>query len=57
MRAPDYVENFGIDAYLHDELDPSIDVLRADGYESRRSPIRSARAPASSIMRSASACP
>ena len=33
MRAPDYVENYGIDAYLRDELDPSIEALRTDGYE------------------------
>jgi peptidoglycan-N-acetylglucosamine deacetylase len=33
LRAPAYVENHGIDAYLRDELDPSIDVMRADGYE------------------------
>ncbi|HET7503981.1 MAG TPA: polysaccharide deacetylase family protein [Kofleriaceae bacterium] len=33
LRAPDYVENHGIDAYLHDELDPSIQALRDDGYE------------------------
>jgi peptidoglycan/xylan/chitin deacetylase (PgdA/CDA1 family) len=33
LRAPDYVDDHGLDAYLHDELDPSIDVLRADGFE------------------------
>jgi hypothetical protein len=33
LRAPDYVEDHGIDAYLHDELDPSIAVLRDQGFE------------------------
>ncbi|HEU4730316.1 MAG TPA: polysaccharide deacetylase family protein [Kofleriaceae bacterium] len=33
LRAPDYVEDHGIDAYLHDELDPSIQILRDDGFE------------------------
>jgi hypothetical protein len=33
FRAPDYVDDHGLDAYLRDELDPSIDVLRADGFE------------------------
>ncbi len=33
FRAPDYVEDHGIDAYLHDELDPSIAVLRDQGFE------------------------
>jgi len=32
-RAPAYVEAHGITAYLEDEALPSIDVLRADGYE------------------------
>ena len=32
LRAPDYVENYGIDAYLHDEVDPSIAVLQDEGY-------------------------
>ncbi len=32
MRAPDYVENYGLGAYLRDELDPSIAILQADGY-------------------------
>ncbi|HEX4421580.1 MAG TPA: polysaccharide deacetylase family protein [Kofleriaceae bacterium] len=32
LRAPDYVDENGLDAYLHDELDPSIDELRADGF-------------------------
>jgi Polysaccharide deacetylase len=33
LRAPDYVENYGLEAYLRNELDPSIEVLRNDGYE------------------------
>lgn len=33
LRAPDYVEAHGLAAYLRDEVDPSIDGLRADGYE------------------------
>jgi peptidoglycan/xylan/chitin deacetylase (PgdA/CDA1 family) len=33
FRAPEYVENHGLAAYLHDELDPSIDVLRRDGFD------------------------
>jgi hypothetical protein len=33
LRAPDYVEDHGIDDYLHDELDPSIQVLRDQGFE------------------------
>ncbi len=33
LRAPDYVEDHGLDAYLHDEADPSIAVLRDDGFE------------------------
>ena len=33
LRAPDYVEQHGLAAYLHDEVEPSIAVLRADGYE------------------------
>ena len=33
FRAPDFVESYGIDAYLHDELDPSIAALRSDGFE------------------------
>jgi peptidoglycan/xylan/chitin deacetylase (PgdA/CDA1 family) len=32
-RAPDYVEDHGINAYLRDEVDPSIAVLRDAGYE------------------------
>jgi hypothetical protein len=33
FRAPEYVENHGLAAYLRDELDPSIEVLRRDGFE------------------------
>jgi hypothetical protein len=33
LRAPDYVEDHGLDAYLHDEMDPSIQALVDDGYE------------------------
>jgi hypothetical protein len=33
LRAPDYAEQHGIDAYLRDEMQPSIDALRADGFE------------------------
>jgi hypothetical protein len=33
LRAPEYVEDFGLDAYLEDEVLPSIHVLRDDGYE------------------------
>jgi peptidoglycan/xylan/chitin deacetylase (PgdA/CDA1 family) len=32
LHAPDYVDENGLDAYLHDELDPSIQDLRADGF-------------------------
>jgi hypothetical protein len=32
-RGPDYVEEHGIAAYLRDEIDPSIAVLRDNGYE------------------------
>jgi peptidoglycan/xylan/chitin deacetylase (PgdA/CDA1 family) len=32
LHAPDYVEQFGLDAYLHDEVDPSIKVLRDEGF-------------------------
>jgi peptidoglycan/xylan/chitin deacetylase (PgdA/CDA1 family) len=32
-RAPQYVEEYGLDTYLHDDLDPSIEALRADGFE------------------------
>jgi len=33
LHAPDYVDAYGLDAYLRDELDPSIEVLRNDGFE------------------------
>ncbi|HEX4419376.1 MAG TPA: polysaccharide deacetylase family protein [Kofleriaceae bacterium] len=33
LRAPDYVEDHGLDAYLRDEMDPSIQALVDDGYE------------------------
>ncbi len=33
LRAPDYVENFGLAAYLADEILPSITLLRQEGYE------------------------
>jgi len=32
LRAPDYVEEHGLDAYLHDEVDPSFARLRQDGF-------------------------
>jgi hypothetical protein len=32
LRAPPYVEDHGLDAYLDDEVVPSIEVLRQDGY-------------------------
>jgi hypothetical protein len=32
MRAPEYVEQYGLNAYVRDEVDPSIAILRADGY-------------------------
>ncbi|HEX3758654.1 MAG TPA: polysaccharide deacetylase family protein [Kofleriaceae bacterium] len=32
LRAPDYVEQHGLDAYLHDEVDPSFARLREDGF-------------------------
>jgi peptidoglycan/xylan/chitin deacetylase (PgdA/CDA1 family) len=32
LHAPDYVDQNGLDAYLHDELDPSIQVLRDEGF-------------------------
>lgn len=32
-RAPEMVEQVGLAAYLRDEVDPSIDALRADGYD------------------------
>jgi len=33
LRAPDYVEEHGLNAYVHDEVDPSLALLRADGFE------------------------
>jgi hypothetical protein len=33
LRAPEYVENRGLNAYLREEVDPSIAALRDDGYE------------------------
>ncbi len=33
LRAPEYVEDFGVEAYLADEVRPSIEILRADGFE------------------------
>jgi hypothetical protein len=33
LRAPVYVEEHGLTAYLDNEVQPSIDQLRADGYE------------------------
>jgi hypothetical protein len=32
LRAPDYVEEHGLNAYLRDEVDPSFAMLRADGF-------------------------
>jgi peptidoglycan/xylan/chitin deacetylase (PgdA/CDA1 family) len=32
LRAPDYVEQHGLNAYLHDEVDPSFEMLRHDGF-------------------------
>jgi len=32
LRAPDYVEQHGLNAYLHNEVDPSIAILRDDGF-------------------------
>jgi peptidoglycan/xylan/chitin deacetylase (PgdA/CDA1 family) len=32
LRGPDYVENYGVDAYLRNEIDPSIELMRSDGY-------------------------
>jgi peptidoglycan/xylan/chitin deacetylase (PgdA/CDA1 family) len=32
LRAPDYVEENGLNAYVHDEVDPSFALLRADGF-------------------------
>jgi hypothetical protein len=33
LRGPDYVEARGMSAYLSDEVDPSIDDLRAQGFD------------------------
>jgi len=33
MRAPEYVEDHGLNAYVHDEVDPSIAILRSEGFE------------------------
>jgi hypothetical protein len=33
LRAPEYVEEHGLNAYVRDEVDPSIEILRNDGYE------------------------
>ena len=32
LHAPEYVEQYGLNAYLHDEVDPSIQVLRDQGF-------------------------
>lgn len=32
LRAPDYVEEHGLNAYVRDEVDPSIEILRGDGF-------------------------
>jgi peptidoglycan/xylan/chitin deacetylase (PgdA/CDA1 family) len=32
LRAPDYVEEHGLNAYLRDEVDSSLAMLRADGF-------------------------
>jgi peptidoglycan/xylan/chitin deacetylase (PgdA/CDA1 family) len=32
LRAPDYVDEHGLNTYLHDEVDPSFAMLRADGF-------------------------
>jgi hypothetical protein len=32
LRAPEYVEQRGLNAYVHDEVDPSIAILRNDGF-------------------------
>lgn len=32
LRAPDYVEQHGLNAYVHDEVDPSIQILRDEGF-------------------------
>jgi peptidoglycan/xylan/chitin deacetylase (PgdA/CDA1 family) len=33
LRAPEYVDDHGLDAYMTEEAQPSIDVLRGDGYD------------------------
>lgn len=33
LRAPDYVDNYGLEAYLRNEVDSSIAMLRDDGFE------------------------
>ncbi|MEO6773369.1 MAG: polysaccharide deacetylase family protein [Kofleriaceae bacterium] len=33
LRGPNYVEAHGLDAYIHDEVVPSFELLRADGYD------------------------
>lgn len=33
LRAPEYVEQHGLNAYVREEVDPSIQVLRDDGFE------------------------
>lgn len=33
LRAPEYVEDHGLAAYLREELEPSIDILRRDGFD------------------------
>ncbi|HEX7844030.1 MAG TPA: polysaccharide deacetylase family protein [Kofleriaceae bacterium] len=33
LHAPGYVEDHGLNAYVHDEVDPSIAVLRSQGFE------------------------
>ena len=32
LRGPDYVENYGVDAYLRNEIDPAIELMRSEGY-------------------------
>jgi hypothetical protein len=33
VNGPDYVAQYGLDAYLADEVQPSIDILREDGFD------------------------
>jgi peptidoglycan/xylan/chitin deacetylase (PgdA/CDA1 family) len=33
QRAPEYVQDHGLDAYMANEAQPSIDILNADGYD------------------------